>query len=281
MDALSDFLADSGLEGLCLYADGVHSIARPTALQHFAGLSPRADNNCLLLAASGERRFLTDLPSDVARVERHTGVEAVEASHDFDRDLRRALSELGIEASVGLAGLDRIPTPTYRSIETAVDEVEVVDDRVDALAAEKDEAVLETFRELGRIADVGFRAAYGALRPGIKEYELAAEIEGTMRAAGADDNFNLLSSGEHNRLMHPPTDRIVREGDTVLFEISPSIDGLVVQICRTVSVGTAAADFAAGAGSALAVTLTIELDDGTIAVLGDTVIPTGAGVVTG
>lgn len=238
MDRLAELARTEDVTGVLLYADGSHSIARPSALEFFAGVSPLADRNALVVTAEGSRGVVVDLERDVDRVARHTGIEDVRGAADFDRELVDLLDDLGVDDAVGVAGRDRITRSTREAIATAVDRVEPIDAAVDALAAEKDEAVLDTFRELGRLADIGFQTAYEVLRPGIKEYELAAEIEHAMRIAGSEDNFNLLSSGSHNQLMHGPTERIVRKGDTVLFEISPVIDGLVVQICRTIVVGT-------------------------------------------
>ena len=238
MDRLPPLAADLGVDGLLLYADGSHSIARPSSLEFFAGVSPLADRNALLVSADGDAAFLLDLPRDAERVARHTDIADVRASPAFPAAVVDALGDLGIDGTLGLAGVNRMDPATHEAVSGAVEAVEVVDEAVDELAAQKDEGVLETFRELGRLADVGFEAAFDAIRPGIKEYELSAEIEHAMRSAGSEDNFNLLSSGKHNLLMHGPTERVVREGDTVILEISPVIDGLVVQICRTVAVGT-------------------------------------------
>lgn len=237
MERLEALVTDVDLDGILLYSDGARSIARPSSLEYFAGVTPLADRSCLLLTREGDRVFLVDLRRDVDRISRHTGIDDVRGSDAFGRDVAALLDEFDVD-SLGLVGVSHMDEMAYEAISSAVDRVERVDEAVDEIAAEKDDDVLETFRELGRLADVGFQAAYEALRPGIKEYELAAEIEYAMNSAGSQDNFNLLSSGTHNRLMHGPTERVVREGDTVLFEISPVIDGLVVQICRTISVGT-------------------------------------------
>jgi len=66
---------------------------------------------------------------------------------------------------------------------------------------------MEIIYDTARIADIGFEAFLESAWPGIREYELVAEMEFVMRAAGADDIFILLSSGAHNEEMHEPTDR--------------------------------------------------------------------------
>jgi len=238
MDRLIDLLEDRGLDAILLYSDGEHSIARPSALEYFCGVTPLANRNCAIVTPEGSCTFLVDLPRDVDRIARHTGIEDVRGTNAFVSELVAVVRELEVDTALGLVGIDRMDQAVYQAIEETVEQVHSLDEPVDALAAVKTDADLETFHELGRLADVGFTAAYDALSPGIKEYELSAEIEYAMRAAGSEDNFNLLSSGSHNQLMHGPTERVIRAGDTVLFEISPVIDGLVLQICRTISVGT-------------------------------------------
>jgi Xaa-Pro aminopeptidase len=48
-----------------------------------------------------------------------------------------------------------------------------------------------------------------------------------------------VSSGNHNLAVHSPTDRRLVEGDIVIAEISPVVDGQVLQICRTIVLGKA------------------------------------------
>ena len=52
-----------------------------------------------------------------------------------------------------------------------------------------------------------------------------------------EDNFQLVSSSQHNRSAHRPTHRLLVEGDILLAEITPSIEGEFAQICRTAVLG--------------------------------------------
>lgn len=235
---LREYLEGSPHDGVVLFADGMHSVSEPSHFEFVAEASPVADRNCLFVRPDGTSVLLTNLPRDVNRLRRHAAVSEVRADREFTEELRSTLEELGLDGTVGVAGTDRMPLDVYRTIEDAVDELDPVDDAMTRLTQGKTPEEVVTFRELGGIADRGFEAAYEAVRPGMKEYEIAAEIEGAMRDAGAEDNFNLLGSGAHNDLMHSPTERIVEEGDTFLCELSPMLDGFVLQICRTISVGT-------------------------------------------
>jgi Xaa-Pro aminopeptidase len=148
------------------------------------------------------------------------------------------MREFHLTGPVGLAGSDEMTTEVYDGIQQVATLVRA-DDIIPEMAKEKTEKEIEPARKAGRIADVGYRAFIEHARPGITEYELLAEMELAMRSAGADDNFNLLSSGSHNLAMHSPTDRRLAEGDIVIGEISPVVDGQVLQICRTIVLGKA------------------------------------------
>ncbi len=91
--------------------------------------------------------------------------------------------------------------------------------------------------ERRQIADAGVSALNDDARPGLKEFELAAIVEYSMRSLGAEDNFGMVVANNHNQALHPPTDRIVQSGDIVIGEITPCIGGLFVQICRTMVLG--------------------------------------------
>ena len=65
---------------------------------------------------------------------------------------------------------------------------------------------LERIERAGAIADEGFRALRETARVGMREYELAAEVEAAMHAAGAEDNFGLIAAGNAQR-RDPAADR--------------------------------------------------------------------------
>ena len=108
---------------------------------------------------------------------------------------------------------------------------------VEDVARVKTPAELANIHEVGRIADVGFNAIIEAGRPGMREFELVAEMEYAMRCAGADETFILLSTGPHNDEMHEPTERVLERGDIIIGEITPVKDGQFIQLCRTVVLG--------------------------------------------
>ncbi len=102
----------------------------------------------------------------------------------------------------------------------------------------RDEWSLNCTRRGVAIAERGYANLLATTRPGMREYELAANLEASMREQGAEDNFQLMSASQHNTAGHFPTDRVLEKGDLILAEITPAVEGEFIQICRSCVLGT-------------------------------------------
>jgi Xaa-Pro dipeptidase len=229
-------MADKGLDGLIVFSRGTISILSPSYLHYFAGFRPFGSDNAAVIGRSGSEVLLVDPPWDAARCAKKTWIKDVRGTRSFLADLVRTMKELGLTGKVGIAGSKEMTGDTYSAL-AAVANVEPADGIIEQMYLEKTPEELSQARTAARIADVGFEAFLEQSRPGVREYELVAEMEYAMRAAGADDIFILISSGPHNLEMHEPTDRRLRKGDVVIGEITPIVDGLFFQLCRTVVLG--------------------------------------------
>jgi Xaa-Pro aminopeptidase len=101
-----------------------------------------------------------------------------------------------------------------------------------------DELEVMLSKKAARIAEQGYQYLLQTAKPGMTEYELAAEIYCYIKALGADDNFQLISASQHNPSVNSPSDRRLDRGDVILAEISPSYRGKFIQICRTAVIGS-------------------------------------------
>ncbi len=103
---------------------------------------------------------------------------------------------------------------------------------------------VKTAEEIGYIeqacdlADRGYQRFVEAAEPGMREYELVAEVEAFLKENGAEDNFMLIASGGAEVVgMKPPTDRKLQKGDSITTELTPQVNGYYAQICRTLVLG--------------------------------------------
>ena len=103
---------------------------------------------------------------------------------------------------------------------------------------------VKTAEEIGYIkqacdlADRGYQHFADVIEPGMREFELVAEVEAFLKTNGAEDNFMLIASGGTEVVgMKPPTDRKFQKGDSITTELTPQVNGYYAQICRTLVLG--------------------------------------------
>jgi len=104
----------------------------------------------------------------------------------------------------------------------------------------KDAEEIELMRKAGELTCEGMRAAYEYIRPGIREYEAAAEIEYAMRKKGSWGTAfeTILASGVRSAYPHGGcTDREIREGDLVVVDIGASYRYYRSDMTRTLVAG--------------------------------------------
>ena len=86
---------------------------------------------------------------------------------------------------------------------------------VDRVALVKSEPEIACMRKAAEIADIGMEAARKAIKPGVTEIEVQAEIHHAMSRAGGEDPSlrTMVTTGNTDGLGHkPPSRRKVKEG---------------------------------------------------------------------
>ena len=192
-----DFLNKGDLDGLIIYSNGTCNILGPKYLYYFAEFRPLGPNNAAVVAKNGKAVLLVEPKWDAKRAGQHSWIEDVRGSSDFSKDLIDLMNALNLNNKVGVVASGEMTEKIYSEIEN-VTRIEPVDDVITEMAGKKTDKDIAIARKAGRITDVGFEAFLKHARIGISEYELLAEMELAMLSAGADDNFNLMSSGKHN-----------------------------------------------------------------------------------
>ena len=102
----------------------------------------------------------------------------------------------------------------------------------------KDEKELELMRKAGELTSEGMRVAYEVIRPGIKEYEVAGEIEYAMRKCGCWGTAfeTIVASGVRSAFPHGGcTDREIREGNLVVVDIGAAYHHYRSDMIRTLA----------------------------------------------
>lgn len=124
--------------------------------------------------------------------------------------------------------------------EVTFDQSGVFDEILTAMRMQKDAGELQAIRDSQKITDASFEHILPFVKPGVKETDIAIEIEYFMKKQGAQKvSFDLIVvSGEKTSLPHGvPGPRAVRSGDFVTMDIGAVYNGYCSDMTRTVAVG--------------------------------------------
>jgi Xaa-Pro aminopeptidase len=119
---------------------------------------------------------------------------------------------------------------------------------VSELRAVKDEKELRLVRKAADLANAGMKVAYEVTKPGLKEYEVAAEIEYAMRKRGSWGSAfeTIVASGARSAFPHGGggtelgggcTDREIQRGDLVVVDMGTLYEHYRSDITRTLVAG--------------------------------------------
>ncbi len=104
----------------------------------------------------------------------------------------------------------------------------------------KDEKELELMRKAGELTSEGMKVAYEVIKPGIREYEVAAEIEYAMRRKGSWGTAfeTIVASGVRSAFPHGGcVDRKIQTGDLVVVDVGATYKFYRSDMTRTIVAG--------------------------------------------
>jgi Xaa-Pro aminopeptidase len=146
--------------------------------------------------------------------------------------------------SLGLKHLefDSIPIAIFLKLVEGLGEVKFKpnQDLIWDLRRVKSNEEIEFLRKASELADIGVEAGIEAVKPGVREYEIAAEAEYAMRVHGSEGVAfeTIVASGP--RSAHPHgvcSRRVVHEGDFIIVDLGAIYSGYRSDLTRTVVVG--------------------------------------------
>jgi Xaa-Pro aminopeptidase len=115
---------------------------------------------------------------------------------------------------------------------------------VAGLRMRKDAAELAAMRKAAALADRVMASAAGMLKPGVREFEVAAEIEYQMKQGGASGTAfeTIVAFGERSALPHArATAKRLRRNELVVLDLGAILDHYCSDITRSYYVGRASA----------------------------------------
>ena len=215
-------------------------ITKLANVTYFSGF--RGDSTALLIGKD-IRKLITDgryTEQAVREAKNFTLVEQTEGLY------KKIVDELKIShcRKIGVEG--NVMTVAERDyLAKELDGFEFKSVALDTLRQVKDAAEIECIRRACQIADDAFAKILPVIKPGVREVDIAAELEYFMRRLGSERAAftTIVASGWRGSLPHgTASDKKICAGELVTFDFGATFKGYCSDITRTICVGKASAE---------------------------------------
>ncbi len=225
-------MTEVGVEGLL--------ITNMLNVRYFSGFT--GTTGVALVTEKG-RYFVTDfryIEQATNQVEKH-GFKVVRE----DREPIKKISEILSEDGVKRLGIEdqSISLSNFRLFEGAFDGIEMIDlhDKFLVSRMIKTPEEVEIIREAARVTDEAFEVVKGMIKPGVKEKDLATELEYQMKKRGADGpSFDIIVASNYRSAMPHgvASEKLLESEGFVKFDFGCFYKGYASDMTRTVYLGS-------------------------------------------
>jgi len=227
--ALKKSFANNKLDG--------YIVANGTNLLYFTGFEGGVR---LLITKDAESMFYVQgVNYEAAKEEaKNCKVELVKRGEDMDLKVAKEIKRLKLRN----VGFDNLDVPVYMKLKKALDgtELQSHSNLIWELRKVKDETELNYIRKAASLTSEGARIAFETIKPGRREFEIAAEIEYAMRKLGSDGVAfdTIVASGIRSALPHGGcTDKKIQNGDLVVVDVGAKYKYYRADLTRTFAAG--------------------------------------------
>ena len=138
----------------------------------------------------------------------------------------------------------RLTVAQRKTMATTLPQAILVDtiDMVEDLMLCKEPSELTCIKKAVEISDIAFDRILGILKPGLRESDVAAELEYQMRMLGADKEAfeSIVASGYRSALPHGlASEKKLKKGEFITFDFGALYQGYCSDITRTIVLGKA------------------------------------------
>jgi len=138
---------------------------------------------------------------------------------------------------------DSVPFGRFKFLsEQFTGRVTVVSQWIEELRQIKEKAEVEAISRAAALTDAAFDHILGVVAPGMREIDVAIELEGFMRRSGSEGLAfdSIVASGPNSARPHAGvTDRVIGPGEFLKLDFGARVDGYCSDMTRTVVVGAA------------------------------------------
>ena len=204
---------------------------------YFSGFT---GDSSVLLIGKNFRKLITDgryREQAVLEAKNFTLVEHTEGLY------KKIVDEIKISGckKIGFEGLV-MTVAKHSYLKKELPDVEFKSVELDTLRQVKDASEIEKIRVACEIADDAFKKVLPIIKPGVREIEVAAELEYFMRRIGSQAAAftTIVASGWRSALPHgTATDKKICAGELVTMDVGAIYNGYSSDMTRTICVGKA------------------------------------------
>lgn len=237
-------LQEEGLDALLAVASGFHSFLEPNLAFVLSDFKPIGDA-AVIVRRDGSSTLIVTPRWDIARAAAGSTTDQTLAVDDLIEGIADCLGRDGLApSSIATDGIGLLGHAMSARLEDFLaGKAKPLGNLIRNLARCRSGGEIGRAEKATWIAERGYERLLEVARPGVREFELAADIYCHMKEIGGDDNFLLMSASQHNLGVRAAGERVLEEGDIILAEITPSFEGQFAQLCRTVVIGNKPAGY--------------------------------------
>ena len=169
--------------------------------------------------------------------------EAKDVTVDLIKRDENLMEKIAKQSSSKKFAVDTLQIEGWRALAKEVggeEKLEIAGNKIRELRRIKDQAEIQFIRQACKLATIGIKKASETIRPGIKEREVAAEVEYAMRRAGSDGTAfdTIVASGFCCAYPHGTfQEKKIEKGDFVVVDLGANYQFYRSDITRTFVAG--------------------------------------------
>jgi len=155
------------------------------------------------------------------------------------------MQKIAAKTASNKLAVDSLSIESWRALAKAVggeEKLETGSNLIRELRIVKDPEEIKLIREASNLANIGMQVASQTIRPGVKEKEVAAEVEYAMRKNGSDGTSfdTIIASGVSSAFPHGScSDKTIKDGDLVVVDLGATYKFYRSDMTRTFIAGNA------------------------------------------
>ncbi len=163
---------------------------------------------------------------------------------EYSGDLIDTINEIIINKKISSLGFEEndFSYKQYNQYSEKINTVKFIplEETIEGLRIIKDSFEIEVIKKAVKVADDAFSYILNVIKPGMKEAEVAVELEYYMKKLGASGTSfeSIVASGKRSALPHGvASDKVIETGDTVTLDFGASYNNYCSDMTRTIFVG--------------------------------------------